>query len=85
MVAAKVLRALVKNKNLRGLKDDADIRMAKKEAAEEEALEALSPTAREKAMSDKAKARQRKKLQKKRKLKINQILIKILQELKEWH
>lgn len=65
MVAAKVLRALVKNKNLRGLKDDADIRMAKKEAAEEEALEALSPTAREKAMLDKAKARQRKEIAKK--------------------
>ena len=61
MVAAKVLRALVKNKNLRGLKDDADIRMAKKEAAEDEALEALSNSKGKSYVKDKAKARQRKR------------------------
>lgn len=61
----RILKKLVNDRNMQASKFESDLRMAKKLAAEDEALEALSPTARKKAMSDKAKARQRKEIARK--------------------
>ena len=66
MVASKILKALAKDRNFQASKFESDLKMAKKEAAEEEALEALSPEKRKKAILKKAKARKRKETAKKK-------------------